>query len=57
MKTLVLPEHYNAIDPNHYEETLKALCLYVDKLGIDLVISDLEDIEKRYSEQKNADQC
>jgi hypothetical protein len=55
MKTLVLPEHYNAIDPNHYEETLKALCLYVDKLGIDLVIDDLEDIEKRYSEQKNAD--
>lgn len=55
MKTLVLPEHYNAVDPNHYEETLKALCLYVSQLGIDLVINDLEDIEKRLSEQINAD--
>jgi len=55
MKTLVLPEHYNAIDPNHYEETLKAFCLYVDKLGIDLIINDLEAIENQFSKQKNAD--
>ena len=60
MKTLVIPENYSTIPESHdtvgsedYYSTLQALCMYVDKLGIDLVITDLEKAQQLYIEQQN----
>ena len=54
MNTLILPENHNALDPDVYKTTLEAFCMYVDKLGIDLVIQDLEEAQQVYTAQQNA---
>lgn len=53
MNTLIIPENYNTINPEDYEKTLQSLCMYVDKLGIDLVIQDLEEAQQVYTAQQN----
>lgn len=53
MKTLVLPENFITRNPEDYEKTLQSLCMYVDKLGIDLVIQDLEEAQQVYTTQQN----
>ena len=53
MKTLVLPESFNTESPEEYQKTLEAFCMYVDKLGIDLVIQDLEEAQQVYTAQQN----
>ena len=53
MNTLILPETFNTKSPEEYKKTLEAFCMYVDKLGVDLVIQDLEEAQKVYTEQQN----
>ena len=53
MKTLVIPENYSTINHEDYKKTLEAFCMYVDKLGIDLVIQDLEEAQQVYTAQQN----
>jgi hypothetical protein len=59
MNTLIIPkEHSNysendTVGSEDYYSTLQALCMYVDKLGIDLVITDLEKAQQLYIEQQN----
>lgn len=53
MKTLVIPENYSTINHEDYTKTLEALCMYVDKLGIDLIIQDLEEAQQVYTAQQN----
>lgn len=54
MNTLILPDvDHNAIDHDIYKTTLEAFCMYVDRLGIDLVIQDLEEAQQVYTAQQN----
>ena len=53
MNTLIITENTNMEKSEAYFKTLEAFCMYVDKLGIDLVINDLEEAQKLYTEQQN----
>lgn len=53
MNTLILPENFSTKSPEEYKKTLEAFCMYVDKLGIDLVIQDLEEAQQIYTAQQN----
>lgn len=53
MKTLVIPENYSTINREDYIKTLEAFCMYVNKLGINVVILDLEEAEQIYTTQQN----
>jgi hypothetical protein len=53
MNTLIIPESHDTVGSEDYHQTLQALCMYVDKLGIDLVITDLEKAQQLYIEQQN----
>ena len=53
MNTLILPENFSTKSPEEYKKTLEAFCMYVDKLGIDVVILDLEEAEQVYTKQQN----
>ena len=53
MNILHLPENYKTIDIQDYKKTLEAFCMYVDKLGIDFVIDNLEEAQRIYTEQQN----
>jgi hypothetical protein len=53
MNTLIIPENFDNVGSEDYYQTLQALCMYVDKLGIDLVITDLEKAQQLYTEQQN----
>ena len=45
MNTLILPENVVEKDKDYYD-ILKGFCYAVDKFGIDMVITDLEEIQK-----------
>ncbi len=53
MNTLIIPESHDTVGFEDYYSTLQALCMYVDKLGIDLVIQDLEEAQQVYTAQQN----
>ena len=53
MNTLIIPETFNTKSPEEYKKTLEAFCMYVDRLGIDLVIQDLEEAQQVYTAQQN----
>lgn len=53
MNTLILPENFSTKSPEEYKKTLEAFCMYVDKLGIDVVILDLEEAQQVYTAQQN----
>ncbi len=53
METLMIPED-NVIEKDEkYFDVLKGLCYAVDKFGIDMVITDLEEAQQVYTAQQN----
>ena len=46
MNVIIIPEYYVLEKDEKYFDVLKGLCYAVDKFGIDMVITDLEEIQK-----------
>ena len=46
MNVIMIPEDSVVEKDEKYFDVLKGLCYAVDKFGIDLVITDLEEIQK-----------
>ena len=46
MNVIIIPEDSVVEKDEKYFDVLKGLCYAVDKFGIDMVITDLEEIQK-----------